>query len=152
MIREVPRGDRLVVMMDANTRWRCGDTKVPGAYGRDTLNYNGQRLHGFAGDKEVSVANTSFSTSKGGVSHTFQQTHSRKNNIDLTTLEKQIRELCTMSQYAALTSKTQTTTSCTPSFHFATAFPPNDTKRQRQHLRTRHRRPRAAKDGGYRPE
>ncbi|CAB1109886.1 unnamed protein product [Ectocarpus sp. CCAP 1310/34] len=48
-IREVHSRDHLVVLMDANARtgrWRdgCCDAKIMGAYGRDIMNNNGERL------------------------------------------------------------------------------------------------------------
>ena len=66
--RDVPGGDRLVVMMDANARTGVrqvgSDPKVLGAYGRDTLNGNGRRLLGLAADNRLSIANTFFCTPK----------------------------------------------------------------------------------------
>ena len=40
-------------------------------YGRDTLNDNGELLLSFANNHALAIANTFFSTPKGGVSHTF---------------------------------------------------------------------------------
>ena len=65
--------------MDANARTgRRGkgqvgsnDNKIIVAYGRDTLNDNGELLLSFANNYDLSLVNTFFSTSKGGVSHTF---------------------------------------------------------------------------------
>ena len=47
------------------------DNNILGAYGRDTLNDNGQLLLSFANNHDLAIVNTFFSTSKGGVSHTF---------------------------------------------------------------------------------
>jgi len=81
-VREVPRGDRLVVMMDANARTGVreagSDPKVLGAYGRDKLNGNGTRLLNLAGDNHLALVNTFFCTPKNGISHTFQQANASK--------------------------------------------------------------------------
>ena len=46
--------------------------KSLGAYGRDTLNDNGELLLlSFANNHDLAIVNTFFSTPKGGVSHTF---------------------------------------------------------------------------------
>ncbi|CAB1113440.1 unnamed protein product [Ectocarpus sp. CCAP 1310/34] len=52
-IREVHSRDHLVVLMDANARTGrrrdgCCDAKIMGAYGRDIMNNNGERLLGLA--------------------------------------------------------------------------------------------------------
>ena len=47
------------------------DNKSLGAYGRDTLNDNGELLLSFANNHDLAIVNTFFSTPKGGVSHTF---------------------------------------------------------------------------------
>ena len=47
------------------------DSKTLGAYGRDTLNYNGELLLSFANSHDLALVNTFFSTPKSGVSHTF---------------------------------------------------------------------------------
>ena len=48
------------------------DSKILGAYGRDTLNDNGELLLlSFANNHNLALVNTFFSTPKGGVSHTF---------------------------------------------------------------------------------
>ena len=47
------------------------DGKVLGAYGRDTLNGNGELLLSLANNHDLALVNTFFSTPKGGVSHTF---------------------------------------------------------------------------------
>ena len=65
--------------MDANARTgrkdkrqvRSKDSTVIGAYGRDTLNDNGELLLSFANNHDRAFVNTFFSKPKGGVSHTF---------------------------------------------------------------------------------
>ena len=65
--------------MDANARLGrrekggigSKNNKILGAYGRDTLNDNGELLLSFANNHDVANVNTFFSTPKGGVSHTF---------------------------------------------------------------------------------
>ena len=55
-VEEVPRHEQLFVLMDANARTgrrekrgvRSKNNKIPGAYGRDTLNDNGELLLPFA--------------------------------------------------------------------------------------------------------
>ena len=77
--KEVPKHEQLFVLMDANARTRkrergpvgSKDSKILGAYGRDTLNDNGELLLSFANNHDLALVNTFFSTPKGGVSHTF---------------------------------------------------------------------------------
>ena len=65
--------------MDANARTgrrekgQVGskDSKILGAYGRDTLNDNGELLLSFVNNHDLALVSTFFSTPKGGVSHTF---------------------------------------------------------------------------------
>ena len=65
--------------MDANARTgrRGGgesgseSNKVLGAYGRDGINDNGERLLSFVANYDLSLVNTFFRTPKGGISHTF---------------------------------------------------------------------------------
>ena len=45
--------------------------RVLGAYGRDTLNDNGERLLSFATNHSLALVNTFFSTPKNRVSYTF---------------------------------------------------------------------------------
>ena len=52
-------------------------SKILGAYGRDSRNDNGERLPRFADDHNLAIVNAFFSTSKGGISHTFNG-HGRK--------------------------------------------------------------------------
>ena len=78
-VEEVPRHEQLFGLMDANARTgrreKGGvgnkDNKILGAYGRDTLNDNGELLLSFANNHDLAIVNTFFSTPKGGVSHTF---------------------------------------------------------------------------------
>ena len=79
VVEEVPKHEQLFVLMDANARTgrrekgqaRSKDSKIIGAYGRDTLNDNGELLLSFANNHDLALVNTFFSTPKGGVSHTF---------------------------------------------------------------------------------
>ena len=67
-MKEVPGHEQLFVSMDANARTgrRGGggpgseDCKVLGAYGRDTLNDNGERLLSFATNHDLALVNTFF--------------------------------------------------------------------------------------------
>ena len=78
-MEEVPKHEQLFVLMDANARTgrrekgQVGSTdiKILGAYGRDTLNDNGELLLSFATNHDLALVNTFFSPPKGGVSHTF---------------------------------------------------------------------------------
>ena len=83
-VAEVPRGDYLLVMMDANARSGrrgegCVDDKVLGAYWRGTtLNDNGRRLLAFSAENQLALANTLFSAPKRGISYTFQSPNAGK--------------------------------------------------------------------------
>ena len=78
VVEEVSKYEQLFVLMDANARTgrrekgQVGskDSKILGAYGRDTLNYNGELLLSFSNNHGLALVNTLFSTPKGGVSHT----------------------------------------------------------------------------------
>ena len=78
-VEEVPKHEQLFVLMDANARTgrrekgQVGskDNKLIGAYGRDTLNDNGELPLFFANNHGPALVNTFFSTPKDGVSHTF---------------------------------------------------------------------------------
>ena len=78
-MEEVPKHEQLFVLMNDNTRTgrkekeQVGskDSKILGAYGRDTLNDNGELLLSFANNHDLALVNTFFSTPKGGISHTF---------------------------------------------------------------------------------
>ena len=79
VVEEVPTHEQLFVLMDANTctrrrekgQVRSKNSKILGAYGRDTLHDNGELLLSFANNHDLALVNTFFSTPKGGVSHTF---------------------------------------------------------------------------------
>ena len=79
VVEEVPKHEQLFVLMDANARTgrrekgQVGSkaSKILGAYGRDTLNDNGELLLSFANNHDLAHVNTFFITPKGGVSHTF---------------------------------------------------------------------------------
>ena len=79
-MKDVPRHEQLFVLMDANARTGrrkkggvgSKDNKILGAYGRDTLNDNGELLLSFANNDDLAIVNAFFSTPKGGVSHTFK--------------------------------------------------------------------------------
>ena len=77
VIKGVPSRDHLLVLMDANARTgmrRIGwtDSKVLGAYGRDELNGNGERLLIHATDNKLALLNTYYATPARGISYTFQ--------------------------------------------------------------------------------
>ena len=88
-VEEVPEREQLLVLMDANARTGrrekggvgSKDNKILGAYGRDTLDDNGEVLPFFANNDDLAIVNTFFSTSKGGISHTF---NGRGKNISTT--------------------------------------------------------------------
>ena len=79
VVEELPKHEQLFVLMDANARTgrrekgQVGskDSKIVGAYGRDTLNDNGELLLSFANNRDLALVNMFFSTPKGGVSHCF---------------------------------------------------------------------------------
>ena len=79
VVEEVPKHEQLFVLMDANARTErrekgqvgSKNSKILGAYGRDTLNDNGELLLFFANNHDLALVNTFFSTPKSGVSHTF---------------------------------------------------------------------------------
>ena len=74
----MPKGEHLLVMMDANARAGrrgegCVDGKMLGAYGRNTLNDNGRRLLlTFSAENQLALVNTYFSAPKRGIPYTFQ--------------------------------------------------------------------------------
>ena len=83
VVKEVPSRDHLLVLMDANARtgvkgieWT--DSKVFGAYGRDELNDNGERLLTHATDKKLALLNTYYATPARGISYTFQSPNQGK--------------------------------------------------------------------------
>ena len=69
-MKEVPRHEQLFVLMDANARTGrrekegvgSKDNEMLGAYGRDSLNDNGELLLFFANNHDVAIVNTFFST------------------------------------------------------------------------------------------
>ena len=71
--------EQLSVLIDANARLeRRGrvkleseECKVLAAYGRDTLNDNGDRLLSFPANRVLALSNTFFSAAKNATSHTF---------------------------------------------------------------------------------
>ena len=72
-VASVPRKDQLFVLMDANACTGKSDrggsleyAHVLGPYGRDVLNDNGEHLVRAAADAGMTIANTFFSTPKGG--------------------------------------------------------------------------------------
>ena len=79
VVKEVPEHEQLFVLMDANARTgRRGGGKlgseecnVLGAYGRDSLNDNGERLLSFSANHKLAFLKTFFSTAKNAISHTF---------------------------------------------------------------------------------
>ena len=80
-VEEIPKHEQLLVLTDANVRtgrrkkgqceMRSKDSKSLGAYGRDTLNDNGELLLSLTKSYDVVLVNTFCSTPKGGESHTF---------------------------------------------------------------------------------
>ena len=78
-VKGVPKHEQLFVLMGVNARTGrrekgqvvSMDSKILGAYGRNSLNDDGQLLLSFANDHGLALVNTLFSTPKGGVSHTF---------------------------------------------------------------------------------
>ena len=79
-MKEVPEHEQFFMLMDANARTgrRGGgelggeECKALGAYGRDTLNDNGERLLSVSANHELALLNTLFSTAKNAISHTFK--------------------------------------------------------------------------------
>ena len=79
VVEEVPKHEQLFVLIDANAltgrreKGQVGikDSKVLGAYSRDTLNDNRELLLSFANNHGLALVNTFFSTPKGGVSRPF---------------------------------------------------------------------------------
>ena len=76
VVNGVPSRDHLLLLMDANARtgmrgigWT--NSKVLGAYGRDELNDNGERLLTHATDNKLALTNTHYATPARGISYTF---------------------------------------------------------------------------------
>ena len=88
VVAEVSAHEQLFVLMDANARTgRRGEeksesefNKVLGAYGRDEVNDNGERLLSFAANHDLSLVNTFFRTPKGGIS-LFQRTRQKLHRL-----------------------------------------------------------------------
>ena len=84
VVKGVPSRDHLLVLMDANActgvkgiGWT--DSKVLGAYGRDELNGNGERLMVHATDNKLALLNTYYATSaRRGISYTSQSPNREK--------------------------------------------------------------------------
>ena len=78
-MKEVPEHEQLFVLMDANARTRrrgggklrSEDYKVLGAYHRDTLKVNGERLLSFSANHGLALLKTFFSSAKNATSHAF---------------------------------------------------------------------------------
>ena len=91
-MEEIPKHEQLFVLMDANARTErrekgqvgSKDNKILGAYGRDTVNENGELLLSFANNHDLALVNTFFSTPKGGVSHTFNRRGKKRIDYILT--------------------------------------------------------------------
>ena len=96
---EIPRHEEVFVMMDANAgteRMEKGqlgskDSKILGAYGRDTLNDNEELLLSFANNHDLARVNTFFSTPRSGVSDTFNRRG--KKRIDYILMRQRDRKL-----------------------------------------------------------
>ena len=67
------------------------DQRSLGAYGRDTLNDNGELLLSFVNNHDLAIVNTFFSTPKGGVSHIFNGRG--KKRIDYILMRQRDRKL-----------------------------------------------------------
>ena len=74
--------------MDANARtglrgigWT--DSKVLGAYGRDEMNHNGERLLTHVTDNKLALLNTYYATPARGISYTFQSPNRGKGQYRL---------------------------------------------------------------------
>ena len=79
-----PSMDHHLVLMDANVRtgmrgigWT--DSKVMGAYGRDELNDNRERLLIHATGNKLALLNTYYATPVGGISYPFQNPNREEN-------------------------------------------------------------------------
>ena len=78
-MKEVTKHRQLFVLMDVNVRTgrrekeQVGskNRKIFGAYGRDTLNDNGELLLSFANNHDLALVKTFFNTPKDGISYTF---------------------------------------------------------------------------------
>ena len=92
VVKEVLEHEQLFVLMDTNARTgrRGGgklgseEFKVLGAYGRDNLNDNGERLLLLSANHELALLNTFFSTAKNAISHTFNRRGKKRIDYILT--------------------------------------------------------------------
>ena len=74
--QHMTNGEHLHVLMDANPRSgrrveRYAGNKAVGAYGRDTLNDNGQRLLAFSAEYQLSLPNSLIGSPPRGIAHIF---------------------------------------------------------------------------------
>ena len=91
-MEEVPKHEQLFVLMDANARivrrekrqMGSKSNNNVGAYGRDTLNNNGELLLSFSNNHDLALANTFFCTPEGGVSHTVNGRGKKRTDYILT--------------------------------------------------------------------
>ena len=91
-MREVPDHQQLFMLIDAIARTgrrgggklRSEECKGFGAYGRDTLNVNGERLLSFSTNHGVALLNTFVSAAKNTISHTFNGRRKRRIDYILT--------------------------------------------------------------------
>ena len=88
VVKGLPGRDHLLVLMDANARigmrgigWI--DSKVFGAYGRDDLNDNGERLLTHAADNKLALLNTHYATPARGILYTFRSPNRGKGQYRL---------------------------------------------------------------------
>ena len=93
VVKEGPEDEQLFVLVDANARTgRKGggklgseECKVLGAYGRDTLDDNGERFLPFSANHLLALLNTFFSTTKNAISHTSNGRSKKRIDYILTT-------------------------------------------------------------------
>ena len=92
-MEEIPNEEQLFELMDANAHTRrrekggvgSKDKKSLDAYGRNTLNDNGELLLYFANNHDLAtIVNTFFSTRKGSVSQTFNERGKKRIDYILT--------------------------------------------------------------------
>ena len=79
----MPNRDHFLVLIDANARTRMRgigwtDSELLGAYGRDELNDDGERLLIQATENKIDVLNTHYATPARGTSYTFQSPNQGK--------------------------------------------------------------------------
>ena len=77
VVKEVPSKNHILVLMDSNARTGIREiewagSKVFGAYGRDKLNSNGERLLINVTDNKLALLNTSYATPARSISYGFQ--------------------------------------------------------------------------------